>query len=106
MKNKGRQLARTSRWRFSEAKVRFDELFDLARSVGPQTVARKSKEAVVIISAEEYARLTRSNRSQTLIEFFAQSPLAKANLDLERTPDYGREVKLFSPRVGAKTRIT
>jgi len=34
--------------------------------------------------------------SQPLSQFFAQSPLAKANLDLERIPDYGREVKLFS----------
>jgi len=36
-------------------------------------------------------------RPQSLVEFLAQSPLAKANLDLERIPDYGREVKLFSP---------
>jgi hypothetical protein len=36
-------------------------------------------------------------RQQSLVEFLAQSPSAKANLDLERSPDYGREVKLFSP---------
>lgn len=40
---------------------------------------------------------TNKKQPQTLVEFFAQSPLAKTNLDLERTPDYGREVKLFSP---------
>jgi hypothetical protein len=57
-------------------------------------VKRKGKK-VVIIAAEEYVKLT--NRTpQSLVEFLAQSPLAKANLDLERTPDYGREVKLFS----------
>jgi prevent-host-death family protein len=94
-----------SNWRFSEAKSRFDHLFKLARTKGPQTVTRKGKK-VVIIAAEEYVRLTNRKPSQTLVEFFAQSPLARADLDLERTPDYGREVKLFSPRVSAKARIT
>jgi hypothetical protein len=32
--------------------------------------------------------------SQPLSQFFAQSPLAKANLDLERIPDYGRKIKI------------
>jgi antitoxin Phd len=96
MKNKGLQLARKSKWRLSEVRARFDELFDLARTSGPQTVTRKGKEAVVIIAAEEYVRLTNRKPSQTLVDFFAQSPLAKADVDLQRTPDYGRELKLFS----------
>jgi len=54
----------------------------------------KGKEAVVIIAAEEYVRLTNRKPFQTLVDFFAQSPLAKADIDLERTPDYGRELKL------------
>jgi hypothetical protein len=29
-----------------------------------------------------------------LVEFFAESPLAKAKIELEREPDYGREVDL------------
>jgi hypothetical protein len=36
---------------------------------------------------------TRSKQPQRLSQFFAQSPLAKANLDLERIPDYGRKLK-------------
>jgi hypothetical protein len=28
------------------------------------------------------------------VQFFAQSPLAKANLDLQRIPDYGRKIKI------------
>jgi len=35
----------------------------------------------------------RKKTSQPLSQFFAQSPLAKANLDLERIPDYGRKLK-------------
>jgi prevent-host-death family protein len=79
----------------NEAKARFDELFDFACTQGPQTVTRKDKEAVVMIAAREYERLTISKR-QSLVEFFAQSPLAKADVDLERTPDYGREIDLSS----------
>jgi hypothetical protein len=33
-------------------------------------------------------------RPQRVSQFFAQSPLAKANPDLERIPDYGRKVKI------------
>ena len=105
MKKKHPISARKPKWQMSEAKSRFEELFKLARTQGPQTVIN-GKNAVVIIPAEEYERLTNRRPSQTLVEFFAQSPLTKANLDLERTPDYGRDVKLFSPRVGAKTRTT
>ncbi|HEY2234922.1 MAG TPA: hypothetical protein VGK01_15735 [Candidatus Angelobacter sp.] len=37
---------------------------------------------------------TSSKHPQSLTEFFAQSPLAKVNLDLQRIPDYGRKIKI------------
>jgi hypothetical protein len=50
---------------------------------------------VVILPAEEFQRLSaRSRQPQSLVEFFRQSPLAKVKIDLRRTPDYGRKVKL------------
>ena len=82
-------------WQLQTAKARFSEVFRRARVEGPQTITRQGKEAVVIIPAEEFERLTaRSRQPLTLSQFFAQSPLAKANLDLERVPDYGRKVEL------------
>jgi prevent-host-death family protein len=82
-------------WQLQTAKARFSEVFRRARVEGPQTVTRQGKEAVVIIPAEEFDRLTaRSKQPQTLSQFFAQSPLAKANLDLERVPDFGRKLEL------------
>jgi hypothetical protein len=36
----------------------------------------------------------RSRQPQSLVEFFAESPLAKFAIDLEREPDYGRVVEL------------
>ncbi len=82
-------------WQLQTAKARFSELFRRARSEGPQWVTRQGKEAVVILPAEEFERLRRRARQpENLADFFAESPLAKANLDLERKPDYGRKVEL------------
>jgi len=48
-----------------------------------------------MLPAEEFERLTgRAKQPRSLARFFAESPLAKAALDLERTPDYGRMVDL------------
>ena len=82
-------------WQLQEAKARFSEVFRLARDRGPQRVTKHGREAVVILSAEEYARLTRSEASKgTLSEFFAASPLRGCGIDLDRPRDFGREIKL------------
>jgi prevent-host-death family protein len=82
-------------WQLQTAKARFSELFRKARTEGPQWVTRQGKEAVVILPAEQFERLTaRAKQPESLVDFFAKSPLAKANLDLEREPDYGREIDL------------
>jgi prevent-host-death family protein len=82
-------------WQLQAAKARFSELFRRARAEGPQWVTKQGKDAVVILAAEEFQRLTaRSKQPDSLVEFFAKSPLAGANLDLERSPDYGREIDL------------
>lgn len=82
-------------WQLQTAKARFSEVFRLARSKGPQWITRQGKEAVVVLQAEEFERLSgRRNQSASLVEFFAQSPLASADIDLTRKPDYGRSVEL------------
>lgn len=49
----------------------------------------------MVLPAEEYERLrARSRQPQSLVQFFAESPLAKVNINLERTRDYGRKVDL------------
>jgi prevent-host-death family protein len=87
--------AKRSPWQLQTAKARFSELFRRTRSEGPQYVTRGGKEAVVIVPAEEFDRLTaRTRQPESLVEFFAKSPLVGADLDLHRKPDYGRKVKL------------
>jgi len=82
-------------WQLQTAKAQFSEVFRRARSEGPQYVTRGGKEAVVIIPAEEFEKLTARRRQPTsLVEFFRCSPLRGANLDLKRVLDYGRDVEL------------
>ncbi len=84
-----------TRWQLQTAKAQFSEVFRRARSEGPQWVTRQDKEAVVVLRAEEFERLkARSRQPQSLVEFFANSPLAKENINFEREPDYGRTVDL------------
>jgi prevent-host-death family protein len=83
------------RWQLQAAKAQFSEVFRRARTEGPQWVTRQNKEAVVILPAEEFERLSaRSQQPKRLSEFFARSPLAEVGIDLERERDYGREVDL------------
>jgi antitoxin Phd len=85
----------TKTWQLQTAKARFSELFRKARAEGPQWVTRQGKDAVVVVAAEEFQRLrARSRQPESLVEFFAKSPLAGANLDLDRADDYGREIDL------------
>jgi antitoxin Phd len=95
LKDRDQYGVRRKRWQLQTAKARFSELFRRARTEGPQWVTRQGKEAVVVLPAEEFERLqARSRQPQSLVQFFAESPLAKVAIDLERKPDYGRAVEL------------
>jgi len=95
-KQKSRAISTSNKnWQLQTAKARFSELFRKARAEGPQWVTRQGKDAVVVVAAEEFQRLrARSRQPESLVEFFAKSPLAGANLKLDRPRDYGREVDL------------
>ena len=79
-------------WAVAEAKARFSEVIDRALAHGPQTITRKGKEAVVVVSVEEWRRKNR--RKGNLAEFFAASPLRGSGLKIKRTKDGPREIGL------------
>jgi prevent-host-death family protein len=83
--------ARTT-WAVAEAKARFSEVIDRALADGPQTITRKGKEAVVVVSAEEWQRKT--VRKGNLAEFFAASPLRGTGLTIKRTKDGPRKLEV------------
>jgi prevent-host-death family protein len=82
-------------WQIQTAKARFSEVFRLARTQGPQRITRQGKEAVVMISEEQYSRLTaKSHQPKSIVQFFRESPLMGLDLDLERDRDTGRDIEL------------
>lgn len=85
-------MANQGIWAVAEAKARFSEVIDRALSEGPQTITRKGREAVVVVSAAEWKRKTK--RKGNLAEFFAASPLRGSGIKIQRTKDGPREIGL------------
>lgn len=79
-------------WTVAEAKAKFSELIDRARSGGPQTITRNGRTVAVIVSTDEWERKT--TRTGNLAEFFAASPLREADLEIKRTGSRLRKTDL------------
>jgi prevent-host-death family protein len=77
-------------WKLQDAKNRFSEVVDKALTEGPQIVSRRGKEAVVVMSIEEYRRPKRGKLSA----FLRKSPLSQIAEAIERDRDTGRSVDL------------
>jgi prevent-host-death family protein len=82
----------TAKWQLQEAKNRLSEVVRKARSEGPQVITLHGEDAVVVVSAKDYKKFARPKGS--LVEFFRSSPLAGVDLDLRRSRDTGRKIKL------------
>ncbi|HYV97811.1 MAG TPA: type II toxin-antitoxin system Phd/YefM family antitoxin [Gemmatimonadaceae bacterium] len=86
-------MATVSRWSLQDAKAQFSEVVRRALADGPQVVSRSGEDAVVIVSNADYHRL-RGQHGQTLGKLLAKSPLRDVTLDVKRSRDTGRAVKL------------
>jgi antitoxin Phd len=80
------------KWQLQDAKNRFSELVRKAREEGPQVITLHGRDAVVVVSAKEYGKLSRPRGN--LVDFFRKSPLVGAELDLVRSRDTGRRIDL------------
>ena len=89
--NKDR-LPHDREWQLQEAKNRLSQVVDRALHEGPQTITLRGKPAAVVVSFDEFRKLTMPRTG--LSEFFRQSPLHGAELDLNRSDDLSREVEL------------
>lgn len=80
-------------WKLEDAKNRFSEVVRRAMAHEPQFVTRNGRDAVVVVSATDYERLT---APVPLLEFLQDSPLAEAiaagDFQVERSRDEGRDV--------------
>jgi prevent-host-death family protein len=80
------------KWTVAEAKARFSELIEQARSGGPQTITRHGRTTAVVVSAVEWERKTK--RAGNLAEFLAASPLRGSGITIRRRKDRPRKVEL------------
>ncbi len=79
-------------WTVAEAKAKFSEVIEKARSLGPQTITRNGRTAAVVVASEEWER--KAKRVGNLAEFFASSPLPRYGLRIERLRGRVRKVGL------------
>jgi len=68
-------------WRLQDAKARFSELVQKTLDEGPQMISRRGKPAVVLVSAETYAHLTKKDGD--LVSFLRSAP--HVDLVIERS---------------------
>ena len=83
--------AMSGRWKLEDAKARFSEVVRHAREDGPQRVTVRGHDAVVIMSVEEFERLTPAAPRVPFVNFM--EALHLSGLDLEREADHGRDVE-------------
>ena len=79
-------------WQLQDAKNKFSNLVKQAQHKCPQIVTKNGKEAVVIISIDEYKKLVKPKNN--IVKFFQKSPLAKHDIDLKRNNDTPRDIEL------------
>jgi antitoxin Phd len=78
-------------WQLQEAKSRFSEVVDLTLKEGPQLVTRRGEEAVVILAANEYRRL--SGQTANLMDCLLNAPRGEP-LVLDRSRESIRDLGL------------
>ena len=85
-------LAHSAAWRLQDAKAQFSALVDGALRGVPQHVTRRGKQAVVVLSEEDFEALQRSaanavsNKAKpvSLIDHLLPIPKAAQNIETER----------------------
>ena len=78
-------------WQLQEAKSRFSEVVELTLKEGPQLVTRRGEEAVVILAADDYRRL--SGQTSSLMDCLLNAPRGEP-LVLERAREAIRDAVL------------
>lgn len=79
-------------WQLQDAKSKFSEVVGRALSQGAQIVTRRGEKTVVVISFEEYEKLTHPKSS--LAQFLLASPLAGSEMMFERDKNLPRTIEI------------
>jgi antitoxin Phd len=77
-------------WQLQEAKSRFSEVVDLTLKEGPQMITRRGQDAVVILAASDYRRMS---GTPSLLSVLFNAPRGEP-LELARSPEPIRHIDL------------
>ena len=81
-------------WQLQTAKSRLSEVVQKAATQGPQEITVHGKPKAVLLSFDDYQRLTGKKKPLGFVEFMRASPFYGLDLDVERDQSPGREIKL------------
>ena len=79
-------------WQLQDAKSKFSQLVENAMLNEPQFVTKHGNNAVVILSFENYKKITKPTTD--LVAFLRNSPLRDIELNISRNRDLPRDIEL------------
>ncbi|MBM3192447.1 MAG: type II toxin-antitoxin system Phd/YefM family antitoxin [Chlamydiae bacterium] len=82
-------------WQLRQAKSQFSQLVNEVVKDGYHTITKNGEPIVVVVSKEEFERL--SSQEMGVVDFFLKAPLPEVDIDVERNQDLGRDMGLFNP---------
>ncbi len=85
-------------WKLEDAKARFSEIVRRAAESGPQRVTVRGRDAVVVLSARDYAQLVPSCAVPSLADLFDSLPVTShgdTNLEQGRWQETIRDLSEF-----------
>src|SRR5258708_6858037 len=89
-RNRRKKPSLPGAWKLQDAKARFSEVVRRARSEGPQRVTVHGKDTVVILSAQDYAKVSpaanKTRTGQELIDAMQQARKLGLKLRPARVP--------------------
>jgi prevent-host-death family protein len=88
----GPMARQTHKWAVAKAKAQLSAVINRALADGPQTITRSGRDAVIVVSTEDWKRKTK--RHGNLADFFASSPLRGARIRIKRSKAKAREIEL------------
>jgi prevent-host-death family protein len=80
------------KWAVAKAKAQLSAVINRALADGPQTITRSGRDAVIVVSTEDWKR--KSRRQGNLADFFGSSPLRGARIRIKRSKAKAREIVL------------
>ena len=78
-------------WKLQDAKARFSKIVEDALKIGPQFVTRRGKNAVVVVSIEEYEGLISDKPS--FKDYLLNCPKMENDFNFERQKDFPRSIE-------------